>query len=203
MFRKQGFPFEADTYLNVYSGCLVGCEFCKFNQNVTSALKTKFNPKDFKDKRVLISYSTEPLLFEDCSYTQEVIKQLHNQNAKLLFLSRFPKRVIKILDDFSKEDIIGVSVSEYLSGNKKTSFNDVKEFLKQSKQKGLKTWLSCEPILTFDFAKSCVDNFLDLTDFLRFGKLDGTEDNIAEWLEIKTKLEKYCNSEKIYIKECV
>lgn len=203
MFKKQGFPFEADTYLNIYSSCLICCDFCKFNQKVSETSRTKFNPKNFKDKRVLVSYSTEPLLFEDCSYTQKVIKLLHNQNAKLLFLSRFPKRVIKILDDFSKDDIVGVSVSEYLCGDKKTLFDDVKEFLKLAKQKGLKTWLSCEPIKSFEFAKSCVDDFENLADFLRFGKLDTQEDNTKQWLDIKTKLEKYCKSEKIYIKNCI
>lgn len=102
MFKKQNLPFEADSYFNVYSGCNVGCKFCKFNKIKVQPTKNEFNAFDYKNQRVLVSYSTEPLPFDDVSHTVNIINQLHNVNAKILFLTRHPQRLIKILDSFLK-----------------------------------------------------------------------------------------------------
>lgn len=198
MFKKQGFPFEADTYLNIYKTCNVGCPFCKFNKTAMFPIKNEIDFEKIKGLRVLVSYQTEPLPFADNTYTKCVIDNLHKQKASVLFLSRFPKKLIAILDAFNGNDIVGISISEPIKNN----FKDIEQFLTSAKAKGLKTWLSIEPVETYEFAYSVLENFKDKADYLRVGKLDNTLNNSSSWNKIKTKLEKDFSQPNIFIKPC-
>ncbi len=198
MFRKQGFPFDADTYLNIYETCNVGCKFCKFNQRARFPIKNEIDFEMYSNLRVLVSYKTEPLPFADNSHTRWVVENLHEHGASVLFLSRFPKKVLNILDVFNEEDIVGVSISEDL----KNDFESIKEFLIASRKNGVKTWLSIEPVETFEFAEFVLNEFKDFADFLRVGKLDNVFDNSTQWQQIKQKLDKKFTQKNIFIKNC-
>jgi len=186
-------------FILIYTGgCNQGCPFCKFNSSVSEPIKNEFIPELYKDKKVLLSYSTEPLPFEDSEWTAYVIDELHKQNASILFLSRRPERIVKILPHFNKTDLIGCSVSENLSTQ---NIFTVLDFLKQAREKNLKTWVSLEPVLTENFAKSMIDLLKTEADFIRVGKLDSEKDNIKEWDKIRNTLtNKYKTEKGIIIK---
>lgn len=199
MFKKQNLPFEADCYFNVYEGCNVGCKFgCKFNKHTSVPVLNKLDSKKFENKRVLVSYSTEPLPFENCDNTVDILKKLHSVNSSILFLSRHPKRVIKILDKFEKNDIVGVSISETIEND----HFSITEFLKKAKALKIKTWLSIEPIMSFEFAEDIIKRYSSLADFLRLGKFDGEVQNSEEWQEIKQKIDKKYSQSNIFVKDC-
>lgn len=198
MFKKQGISFEAETYLNIYNGCNSGCPFCKFNKIKTEPRKNSFNVKEFRNKKVLISYSTEPLPFRDNSYTVNVINELHSVGAKILFLTRHPDRLLKIIDCFNLEDIIGVSISENI-------YNDYKKIEKclfLAKEHNIQTWISLEPVQTYDFVSNILDKFKDITTYIRVGKLDGIDDNISDWKILKGKIILNYSPRNIFVKEC-
>lgn len=194
--NKYELPISADCFLNIYEGCNQGCDFCKFNKEISHPIPNKIIYLNYNNKKILVSYSTEPLPFENSKYTVEVIENLHKNNNKIIFLTRRPERVEKILEVFNKNDFIGVSISEPYNNN----FENIERLIYKIKQQGKKCWISLEPILTLDFVKKNIAKFKEV-DFIRVGKMDNNQNN-KNWENVKKKLEKeFKNKDNVFIKE--
>jgi len=201
MFKPQGTPISADVYFNIYEGCNQGCDFCKFNETISIPTPNTLDASLYKDKTVLVSYSTEPLPFKDNSYTINCIKQLHNNNAKIIFLSRRPTKTLEILNQFNAQDLIGVSISETSNPN----FNDIfaiKKLAQKCNQKNLKMWISLEPVCTKEFADNIIHLFEDQVEYIRVGKLDNAKDDIQEeWQDIREHIQSNHSQKNILLKQ--
>jgi len=201
MFKQQDSPISADIYFNIYDGCNQGCDFCKFNSNISLPILNKFDPENFKNKVVLVSYSTEPLPFDDNTNTAFCIDELHKNNATILFLSRRPKKVMEILSHFNENDLIGISISE----SKNIKFNDlvaIQNLANQCRENNLKMWISLEPVLSKEFTNSIISTFKNEVDYIRVGKLDTPQvDNQKEWGEIKEYISARHNQESVILKK--
>lgn len=197
MFRnKRVRDFEADTYFNVYNGCNVGCKFCKFNKQIVIPTPNVLDECKLSNKRVLVSYSSEPLPFDDCTYTINIINRLHSINASILFLTRMTNRLIKILDCFKSGDIVGVSISENLDND----IESIEKFFDFARGKGLETWISLEPVETYEFASEIITKFKDKATYIRVGKLDCEIDNTLNFSLVANALKNTYNNDNIYIK---
>lgn len=194
-FYKYDLPIFADNYINLYNGCNIGCKFCKFNPKKSIPVKQKIDCDKYHNQKILISYSVEPLQETNNTFIKEIINELHNNNCKIIVLSRMPKRLTNLLPIFLKNDFIGISISEEYEND----FESIDNLLKKVKDLKLNSWISLEPVLSFEFAEKIIEKYINNASYIRIGK----DDNLTNyWNSIYKKLtEKYKYTKKIIIKK--
>lgn len=196
--RKYKIPTVCDNYLNIYDKCNIGCSFCKFNKNTNHIKLNEIDFSDYKNKKVLICYSVDPYPINyDNKVVPNIIEQLHNNGCSIVFLTRRADCLLQDINIFSEIDYIGVSISEKCDKN--SSMEDIQDLFSEAKKKKIKTWISLEPIETFEFAKNVIDIFKDKVDFIRIGKND-LDYNPEIWEDIKSKIN-VLNIENVFVKE--
>lgn len=187
MFKKKYFiPVEATKYINLYQGCNIGCAFCKFNQNVKSVTPNYIDFKEYYQETVLLCYSVDPYPHGyQKDFVPSVLKQLHQQKCKIVFLTRNALALESDLSFFQSGDFIGVSISENNPFN--SNFLDIRRLFLKAKERNIFTWISLEPVLTYEFARQVIHSFQDVTDFFRVGKNDLIDSSY--WQQVKRKIE--------------
>lgn len=190
--KRSNLIINCDKYIDLYDGCNIGCEMCKFNKNIRNINKVKIDYNNFKNNRVLFCYKTDPYVLDDYKLVKNSIENLHKNNCQIVFLTRKANSLIKQLDIFYKDDFVGVSISE--NNTKNSDINDIVLLFKKAKKLELNTWLSLEPILTAKFANEIIDRIKKYTDFIRIGKDDLVDYN---WDNVKKNIKVFDN---IFIK---
>lgn len=183
--KRSNLIIHCDTYIDLYDKCNIGCEMCKFNKNIKIVNQNEINFDDFKNKRVLFCYKTDPYVLDDYDLVGKSIKKLHDNNCRIVFLTRKAKMIIKQLDLFNNRDFIGVSISENCTKN--SNIEDIILLFKKAKELNINTWLSLEPVLTSQFTNNIIYKIRDYTDFIRIGKddlLDYDWDNIRKDIKV-------------------
>ena len=198
MFKKKyDIPVNADVYINLYLGCNIGCPFCKFNQNVKDAVPMRLQLDKYHNQTVLFSYSVDPYpIHYQKKLVPYVLKVLHQQNCKIVFLTRQALPLYQDLKYFNCDDYIGISISENNSFN--SHLDDIKKVFSVAKKLGIHTWISLEPVESFLFVKDIIDYFDELVDFIRIGKNDHYHNQ--NWLELKEKIDAL-NLDYVFVKE--
>ncbi len=190
--RKEEIPICCDDYLDLYDSCNIGCEMCKFNSNVKVIKQKSINYDSYYNKKVLVSYKTDPYALKDYNLVEKVIKKLHDNNCKIVFLTRRVNSLIKQLDLFNELDYVGVSLSENCSKNSKLT--EILLMLEEAKRLNIRTWISLEPVLTSEFANQIIRMVNDDINLIRVGKDDLLDYN---WNLISKKI---TTNPKVYLK---
>ncbi len=198
MFKKKyAIPVSADAYINLYSACNIGCPFCKFHQNVKEIVPIRLQLEKYYNQTVLICYSVDPYpIYYQKELVPYVLKTLHKQNCKVVFLTR---RVLPLYQDlalFQAQDYVGVSISENNPFN--SNLADIKKVFSLAKEKGVSTWISLEPVESFSFVEHIINYFNGLVDFIRIGKNDVYLNQ--NWIELKEKIDAL-NLDYVFVKE--
>ena len=123
--------------------------------------------------------------FSSAQLVISVLKQLHQQKCKIVFLTRNALALESDLSFFQSGDFIGVSISENNPFN--SNFLDIRRLFLKAKERNIFTWISLEPVLTYEFARQVIHSFQDVTDFFRVGKNDLIDSSY--WQPVKRKIE--------------
>lgn len=67
---------------------------------------------------------------------------------------------------------------------------------------GIKTWLSVEPVISYSFAEKIIQKYVNLTNYLRFGKMDNNTQNNDEWEKIAEKIKLNYPQTNVFVKKC-
>ena len=196
--RKYKLPTVCDNYLNVYDKCNIGCSFCKFNKDISEVKLKVIDFKKYKNQKVLVCYSVDPYpLNYDEKIIPSVIEELHNNNCNIVFLTRRADCLTKDINVFNKGDYIGVSISENCTNN--SLAEDIEKLLDLANKFNIKTWISLEPIETFEFTYEIIKKYKDKVDIIRVGKND-LNHNKEIWETIKLKTNEL-NIKNVFVKE--
>lgn len=168
--QTRDIPMRADSFIDLYKGCTVNCEMCKFNRAGGGITELNINFADYKNQKVLFCYSTEPYALDDFDLVKQSVLKLKANGCSIVFLIRKANCLIKQLDLFDKNDIVGVSVSE--NSSKNSGVADIIKLFKKAKATGLTTWISLEPVLSADFANKVINDTHEFVDYYRVGKDD-------------------------------
>ena len=198
MFQKKYFiPVEATKYINLYQGCNIGCAFCKFNQNVKEVTPNSIDFNQYYQETVLLCYSVDPYPpGYQKKFVPSVLKRLHHQKCKIIFLTRNALALESDLSFFQSGDFIGVSISEDNPFN--SNFLDIHRLFLKAKERKLFTWISLEPVYSYEFAHQVIDSFQDITDFFRVGKNDLIDSNY--WKLVKKQIQSL-NIPTVFVKD--
>jgi len=186
--KKYSLPITCDSYIDLYNTCNIDCEHCKFQKGRKTA-PLEILPIDFKNyvnKKILFCYSVDPYPYgyENISLVKDTISKLHQSENSIVFLTRRAPCVMKDLEVFNINDWVGVSISENCINNSTEA--ELKTLFEKAHNLGLKTWISLEPIVSYEFTASVIETYSRLVDFIRVGRDDLKE---YDYEEIREQLE--------------
>lgn len=212
-----------DYAINIYTGCPHECYYCfapsvlrrdreKFHANVApregivEAVKKQIEREKITGKLIHLCFTCDPYpTGYDSTPTREIIKILKDSGNNVQILTKGDgSRDFDLLDE---NDWYGITV---------TCMNDLREKsepnalsvarrhggLVAAKMRGIKTWVSCEPVLNAEDILWYLANSHNVIDKVKIGKLNYYPSNI-DWKTFGENAEDLCKKLNIdyYIKD--
>ena len=230
IYEPKGKAKEYGDYaLNIYTGCPHKCFYCfapgvlhsqkevfhgnvKPRDGIVEATKKQLESQKITGKTIHLCFTCDPYpTGYDTSPTREIIKLLKEHGNHVQILTKGDgSRDLDLLDG---EDWYGITYSGYVAGvfaNGAVSVSepgalpplDRVKVLYDAHKRGIKTWVSFEPVL------NAVDvlNYLEVNpayiDRVKIGKLNYYY-SVIDWAEFGRRAERICQSNHMdyYIKD--
>lgn len=210
IYKPKGAAGEyAELALNIYTGCTNGCEYCyapgvlrrtreEFGANVQmrkgllEALEKQLAGCSYEGKTVHLCFTCDPYPFGiDTTPTREVIRLLKDAGCHIQLLTKNPDLSFKDWLLLDEDDWIGTSISGDDRQEHRASFNATRlRYLNMAKDHGLKTWVSCEPVLDADYIFHLIRD-IDFIDLYKVGKLNYHPSDI-DWAKFGREIQRLC-----------
>jgi DNA repair photolyase len=216
----------SDLAINIYTGCKHGCFYCyakdTFNQyhpnenfsdakvrgDIVEATKNQLSGGKYKGKKIMLCFMCDPYPAEiDTMPTREVIKVIKAAGANVSILTKGATRAERDFDLLDSEDSFGVTIS---CNSLLARIHEPKAdnpfvrllILDKAKTKGIKTWVSCEPVLEVEAIYKLIAEYGDSIDLYKIGKLNHKKSDI-NWGEFGRECERLCKEygRNYYIKD--
>lgn len=228
IYEPKGAAKEyGDLALNIYTGCPHQCYYCfapnvlhktkeAFSTNVRARdgiveeVKKQLDKKQMTGKLIHLCFTCDPYpVGIDSAATREIIRLIKDSGNHVQILTKSGcERDLDLLDD---NDWVGVTYAGYPIGTlaerqesepNAAPYSERLLLLAMAHKLGIKTWVSCEPVLN---AGDILD-FLSLNvyyvDKYKIGKLNYYPSPI-DWKAFGNSVESICKSKKMdyYIKD--
>ena len=201
IYEPKGAAKEyGDLAINIYTGCPHRCYYC-YAPKVLHTDKESFHTKVYPRKDIVeatrrqlerekITGKTVHLCFTcdpypngiDSSPTRQIIKLLKDSGNHVQILTKNGLSAARDFDLLDENDWFGITYAGYTGDNSEFHFIPAEEpgsnspywrlrALKLAHRNGIKTWVSCEPVLN----PTDVLNFIDRADYVdlwKVGKLN-------------------------------
>jgi DNA repair photolyase len=216
-----------DRAVNIYTGCNHGCIYCYApnvlrkniedfknvapRADVVESVKKQLAREGMKDKKIMLCFTCDPYPAEiDTMPTREVIAAIKDSGNHVQILTKGGFRAIRDFDLLDKDDSFGVTYSGCKEGElfnkspeepKAAPNSERLATLAKAKRLGIKTWMSCEPVLYAEDIYTILQ-LVDYVDLFRIGKLNYRPSDI-DWCEFGRNCERICKAyhRNYYIKE--
>lgn len=216
-----------DFAVNIYTGCNHGCIYCyaprvlrktredfeqvKPRTEIIESVKAQLAREDFTGKKIMLCFTCDPYPAEiDTTPTREAIKAIKAAGANVQILTKGGSRAIRDFDLLDENDSFGVTYSGYEFGTlsclceREPSAAPPSERLRSLRQahlRGIKTWISCEPVFIPQSIYVLIGDS-DYIDLFKIGKLNYMPSSI-NWAEFGCECERLCKEygRNYYIKE--
>jgi DNA repair photolyase len=198
--------------LNIYSECTHGCTYCyapsvlhrdrsDFHQNVTArpgivnAVKARLAKGDIVDKEIFLCFTCDPFpMGVDHTPTFEIIRAIKESGNHVAILTKGDPDV-KLFNLLDGNDRFGVTIScgGWKAASAEPNALNVPHRLLSlfnAKSAGIKTFVSCEPVLESEFIYELIKT-ADYIDEYRIGKLNYFPSDI-NWKVFGTVCEELC-----------
>lgn len=184
--------------VNLYRGCGHGCEYCYAPATIHST-KVKFRQpaprKDILNKidqdacKLQLEQETRPILLcftcdpyqpidEQYQLTRKAIQILHSHNLNVMLLTKGGKRAERDFDLLTSDDWFGVTLTNLDNALSEkwepvTALPDERLIsLHDAHEKGIKTWVSLEPVLYPDVTLEIIRRTHHFVDKFMVGTLN-------------------------------
>ena len=219
----------ADLAINIYTGCNHGCWYCyakknhdrwnpnedfadvKPRDNIVEATKRQLSGGKYKDKKIMLCFTCDPYpALIDTMPTREVIEAIKNAGAHVQILTKGGERAERDFDLLDSNDSFGVTYTGHAPGSLFVKLKDEPNAsppserlasLGRAHKLGIKTWMSCEPVINEVEIYSIIE-LAEYIDLFKIGKLNHYSSKI-NWREFGKRCEMLCrrNNRNYYIKE--
>jgi len=217
-----------DLAINIYTGCNHGCYYCfaphvlhkdietfrnvEPRKGIVEAIKQQIEKEHITDKLIHLCFTCDPYPADiDTTPTRETIKIIKSTGNHVQILTKGGNRALRDFDLLDNGDSFGVTYAGYGIGKcfdrpesepNASSPSERLHSLAVAHDLGIKTWMSCEPVLN----AIDIENFLGLNvgyvDLYKIGKLNYHPSDI-NWKEFGHRCERICqsNRQNYYIKD--
>ena len=200
IYEPQGRAREyAERALNLYTGCSHGCIYCwapdvikknreTFNKevepriNIIAKLEEELRKTKIYPKEVLLSFTSDPYqpLELTLRITRNVISILHNYDIGVHILTKAGTRATRDFDilgqnpnDAFASTLTFIDESQSLEWEPKAALpEDRIKAIRQAKEKGIRTWVSLEPVIDPEQSLEIIRQTKDFVDKYKVGKLN-------------------------------
>ena len=199
-----------DMALNIYTGCPHRCYYCfapgvlhknreAFHSHVeprhgiVEAVKAQLEKEKITGKLIHLCFTCDPYpTGYDSSTTREIIKLLKEHGNHVQILTKGDgSRDFDLLDE---NDWYGITIScdgelAQVAELRATPPATRLRILQEAHEKGIKTWVSFEPVIDPETVFYCIVDSFDLFDKVKVGKLNYHPSDI-NWAEFGHKVER-------------
>lgn len=216
--------------VNLYTGCTHGCKYCyvpactfKKREDFNREVKERNNllenlEKDLSElsskgsnEKVLLSFITDVYqdIPKEINITRKALELFRKYNVPFTVLTKGGTRAMKDFDLYSDQDEFATTLT-YIDENKSKKIEpnasapaERIQALKAAHQKGIKTWVSFEPVLEEEEVYKLLDETYEFVDLYKVGKCSAYKSDVKDWEvftnEIIRRLKKY--NKKYMIKD--
>lgn len=204
-----------DLAINIYTGCPHRCFYCfapnvlhtqkeKFHgcveprKNIVEEVKKQLAKEQIKGKLIHLCFTCDPYpTGYDTTPTREIIKAIKESGNNVQILTKNGVDAMQDFDLLDENDWFGITYCGYPEG---TLFDAPStepgtgpllgrlQALKIAKNKGIKTWISCEPVMDEQDILSLI-MLADYIDLWKIGKMNYHKSDI-NWGEFGKKVER-------------
>ena len=195
-----------DYAINIYTGCPHRCYYCfapnvlhrnreQFHANVApregivEAVKRQLEKEQITGKTIHLCFTCDPYpTGYDSTPTREVIKAIKAAGNHVQILTKGNgSRDFDLLDE---NDWYGVTFD---GGFREGGFIPMLHMpiLKRAHDKGIKTWISFEPVLNDGAVLDAIERYADIVDKVKIGKLNYWPSDI-NWKQFGRQAEELC-----------
>ena len=226
IYKPKGPAAEYGDYaLNIYTGCPHRCYYCyvpnvrrvhretfhrfvKPRKEIVREVQKQLEREQITGQLIHLCFTCDPYpTGYDTTTTREVIKALKEYGNHVQILTKGDgSRDFDLLDE---DDWYGVSLSGGLA-DIESSKNEPEAkapawrmtVIEDAKKRGIKTWVSFEPVIDADGVLRCISMFHRLIDKVKIGKLNYHPSDI-NWAQFGREAESLCKEMGIdyYIKD--
>lgn len=219
----------SDLAINIYHGCNHGCRYCyakrmhdrykpnedfadvRPREGIVEAVKNQLSSGRYKGKKIMLCFTCDPYPTDiDTTPTREVIKLIKDADANVSILTKGGLRAERDFDLLDENDSFGVTYSGGRDGELIIPSKDEPNaatplerlaILSRAHKLGIKTWMSCEPVLVENDIYNII-RLADYVDLFKIGKLNYFPSDI-NWGDFGRECERLCKSygRNYYIKE--
>jgi len=228
IYTPRGKAREYSPYaLNIYNGCDHDCIYCyvkimklqryrasdeiRPRENIIEKLEKQLKRQEITDQ-VLLCFLGDPYCKADIQYktTREVLELLLKYNIPTAILSKGGNRILRDIDLFEKFENIKIGATLTLIEERESLQYEPGaalpreriEVLRMLHYKGIKTWVSFEPVINPLITYKLLELSYPFVDQYKVGKMNHLKSDI-NWKEfgdkIYKKLMKY--NKRFYIKK--
>lgn len=205
-----------DLAINIYTGCPHRCFYCfapnvlhtqkeKFHscveprKNIVDEVKKQLAKEQIKGKLIHLCFTCDPYpTGYDTTPTREIIKAIKESGNNVQILTKGDgTRDFDLLDE---NDWYGITLDQNLTD--KYDYSKRALQLIKAHHKGIKIWISFEPVTNADRCLEEIKYFANIIDKVKIGKLNYYKSDI-NWKEFGEKAEALCKELGIeyYIKD--
>lgn len=220
IYTPKGKAREYGDYaINIYTGCPHKCYYCfapsvlhkvkddfhscvEPRKNIIDEVRKQIKRENITGKLIHLCFTCDPYpTGYNSTPTREIIKLLKDSGNNVQILTKGDgSRDFDLLD---KNDWYGITISG-ISGNAEPGAElPIDRLLKlyEAKKRGIKTWVSFEPVLDINILK-CLESYHEVFDKVKIGKLNYYPSDI-DWKSFGERAEILCKTLNInyYIKD--
>ena len=204
-----------DFALNIYTGCPHRCYYCfapnvlrrerdKFHsyveprKNIVEEVRKQIERDKITGKLIHLCFTCDPYpTGHDSSATREIIKILKESGNNVQILTKGDgSRDFDLLDENDWYGITISSADNNLAGIAEPGTIDPAARLMGlllAKERGIKTWVSFEPVIDTDSVLSMISQYYQVFDKIKIGKLNYHPSDI-DWAAFGREVEALCKA---------
>jgi DNA repair photolyase len=201
-----------DLALNIYTGCNHGCVYCyapmvlkksreQFQEvqprkGIIEAVKRQLKREAISGKTIHLCFTCDPYPAEvDTTPTREIIEAIKNSGNHVQILTKGGFRAERDFDLLDSGDKFGVTIAgdkDFIKQNEPNAAHYLERILTlgRAKKRGIKTWVSCEPVYNSELVFRLIEtgSYIDL---FKIGKLNYHPSPI-DWAAFGAECERLC-----------
>lgn len=212
-----------DYAINIYTGCPHRCYYCfapqvlhkgreAFHCNVQArpgiveAVKRQLEAEQITGKLIHLCFTCDPYPkgVIDTSPTNKIIELLKEHGNNIQLLTKGGSSSIEAIEFMDSNDWYGITLTGASADQEPGTASPADRifWLAVARNRGIKTWVSFEPVVNADWVLSCIAAHGEIFDKIKIGKLNYHQSDI-KWGEFGRIVESRCKALNLnyYIKD--